>query len=235
MNLAEFSDTFTTLLNSYSKTTPFGDPTHPLDIVLDEYEKSVFLTLAQEAIVIELYNGNKQGDAFETKENMRRYLDSLVNTKELSPIETDKIKVCPKSLFFKLPNDLAFITLEQIYYEDKKCNKEIRLNVLPIRQDEYNKIKENPFRGSTSFKALRLDAGDNIVEIIAKINDYKYIVRYLKKPSPIILENLPDGLNIEGISTATKCTLNPLLHRTIVERAVLLALNTKAQNNNNNK
>jgi hypothetical protein len=51
-------------------------------VVLDEYEKSLFLTQAQEEIVINLYNGkNPYGDSFESTEELRRYLDELVKTK----------------------------------------------------------------------------------------------------------------------------------------------------------
>ena len=43
MSVEEFSNEFDTLLNSYSTAPPYGDE-NKLDITLDEYEKSVFLT-----------------------------------------------------------------------------------------------------------------------------------------------------------------------------------------------
>ena len=49
MTTEEFSNEFDTLLNSYGE--------NPSTIELDEYEKSVFLTKAQEEIVIDLYSG----------------------------------------------------------------------------------------------------------------------------------------------------------------------------------
>ena len=52
MTTEEFSNEFDTLLNSYSTTE---EPTNTIE--LDEYEKSVFLTKAQEDVVIDMYNG----------------------------------------------------------------------------------------------------------------------------------------------------------------------------------
>ena len=47
----------------------------------DEYEKSVFLTKAQEELVISIYDGkNLSGESFENTEEARRSLSSLVKT-----------------------------------------------------------------------------------------------------------------------------------------------------------
>ena len=51
MTIQEFSNTFDTLLNSYNTTAQFGEPASKREIVLDEYEKSVLLTQAQDIIV----------------------------------------------------------------------------------------------------------------------------------------------------------------------------------------
>lgn len=63
-----------------------------------------------------------------------------------------------------------------------------------------------------------------VVELIAGSKDIvnKYIIRYLKKPSPIILEDL-EGVTIEDISVETPCTLDEILHHEILQRAVELA------------
>ena len=50
-----------------------------------------------------------------------------------------------------------------------------------------------------------------------------YIVRYLKKPEPIILEDLEDGLTIDGQNEAKTCMLHESLHSTILNEAVRLA------------
>ena len=235
MTLSEFSNGFDTLLSSYRRFKNFDNKEILDSIEIDEYEKSYYLTRAQEELVISYYSGkNIYGDSFESTEELRRLLDSLVDTKtyQLSDAVTDITGVSPTSKFFKLPDNLAFITLEQITFNDSSlgCYNGSTANVKPIRQDEYSVIKDNPFRGATRYRALRLDAGDSIVEIISKYNFSSYLIKYIKKPTPIILEDLPNGLTIDGISEATECELNSVLHNIILERAVLMALRAKGIN-----
>ena len=69
-----------------------------------------------------------------------------------------------------------------------------------------------------------LQATDSVVQIIPgpgdKITDY--IIRYVKRPSPIVLDDL-DGLTIDGVGTPSPCVLDPILHQEILQRAVELA------------
>lgn len=231
MTVQEFSSGFDTLLNSYSTAQQFGEQTSGREVVLDEYEKSLFLTQAQLDIVISFYNGkNSTGESFESSEEFRRYLDALIKTKEYT--EDDKLDIkgiSSKSTLFTLPDDLAFITMEQIEYNDEKldCSSNNIASVYPVTQDEYNRVKNNPFRGPTVYKALRMDYGTNIVEIISVYNIGVYTLKYLSKPEPIILEDLPDGLTINGVSEVTECKLNEVLHDKILERAVQLALQSR--------
>lgn len=231
MTIQEFSNTFDTLLNSYNTQAQFGEQTSNREIVLDEYEKSIYLTKAQEEVVINLYNGkNPYGDSFESTEEMRRYLESLVKTKVYSTTEqVSGTGVSDNSVFYKLPNDIAFITMEQVTYNDESlgCYNGSTATVYPVTQDEYSRIKNNPFRGPTKYKVVRLDSGENAVELVSKYKIEKYLLRYLSKPKPIILEALPNGLTIEGVSEKTECTLHPILHDTILERAVQIALQAK--------
>lgn len=231
MTLQEFSNGFDTLVNSYKRFKDF-DKQELLDsIEFNEYEKSVFLTKAQQEIVVNFYNGkNSYGDTFESTEELRRYLDGLVKTKTYSTDDrTEGTGVSDNSVFFKLPDDIAFITLEQVTYADESlgCADGSRANVYPITQDEYGRVKDNPFRGPTKYKVLRLDYGDSIVELVPKYTIGTYLIKYLSKPSPIILEDMPNKLSINNVSTATECQLNSILHNTILERAVTLALSSK--------
>ena len=75
-------------------------------------------------------------------------------------------------------------------------------NVIPITHDDFYRTYHNPFRGATTRRALRLNTGDKTYEIVAKYPIDKYFIRYVSKPEPIILEDLPDGLTIDNISSA---------------------------------
>jgi hypothetical protein len=212
----EFSIEFDILYNNISSNKAPG---------LNEYEKSVFLTKAQEQIVTELYSGrNTTYNSFEETEEQRRYLNTLVETKACSKhkntIQNPFGTVTNNSTLFDLPNDVLFIT-----YESARVNSK-EVDVHPVSQDELSKILKNPFRGPSNNRVLRLDIGDNIVELIS-INDISsYKIRYIRKPNPIILTDLEDDLSINGISEESECELDSSLHRTILDRAVALALQT---------
>ena len=92
MTTEEFSNEFDTLLNSYS---------NEYSINIDEYEKSIFLSHAQEEILLELYNGKNQfEDSFEGTEEIRRYLSNLVKTYTTTKKEEDITGLSDKSVFF---------------------------------------------------------------------------------------------------------------------------------------
>lgn len=232
MTREEFSNGFDTLLNSHNVSPSFGEEASRQSIVLDEYEKSLFLTDAQKDLVVSLYNGkNSYGDSFESTEEMRRYLSSLVKEVSLKPIvNTNGIPLgaTTTSKFFTLPSDLWFITLESVKVSGTKCDSNATMRVYPTKQDEFQNIKDNPFRGANDRRALRLDLSEGNVEIVCKYPVDSYYVRYVKRVSPIILENLPDGLTIDGIGKATDCNLHEALHQRILENAVRMALQSKS-------
>ena len=222
MNREDFSHGFDVLLNSYNA---------PADISLNEHEKSVFLTNAQETLVTDLYTGkNTSDESFEKTEELRRYLSPMIKEANLDPITTTSGNILgmeSSSKFFTLPDDLWFITYESVMVSDSKCENMSSLGVFPVRQDEYHKIRKNPFRGANNRRALRLDLSDNVIEIISSLTVASYYVRYLRKLKPIILVDLPDGLTINNISEATDCELHESLHQRILEMAVRMALRSK--------
>lgn len=231
MTTEEFSNEFDTLLNSYSTIEAFGKT--PSTIELDEYEKSVFLTNAQEEIVIGMYNSkNPFGDSFERTEEIRRYLSGLIKTYTTTDKKVGYTGLSKSSVFFELPDDLWFITYESVNLKDDGlgCMSGEDISVIPITQDKYHRIRKNPFRGTNERRALRLDLSDKVVEIVSKYNVESYLVRYLSRPTPIILTDLTDNLSINGISVKTECELNPVIHRAILERAVKLAIMSRVPN-----
>lgn len=220
MTTEEFSNEFDVLLNSYITINQDS-------FKLDEYEKSVLLTESQEAVIKELYNGKLAGEGFEETEEIRRGLDSLVNTLELTSENISKPKMSDKSQFFQLPPDIWFITYESALLSDESlgCKNNTRVIVIPIRQDEYHSVESNPFRGPSDKRVLRIDTGSSIVELISKYNIKSYFVKYLSKPKPIILQDISnENLTINGEKLKMGCKLNESLHRTILEGAVALAI-----------
>ena len=228
--LVELSSKFDLYYNNISSNQAPG---------LVEYEKSVFLTNAQEDIVLSLYNGrNVSGESFEETEELRRYLSNLIVEDNLSLLTNTSGSHIgmegSNSYFFSLPDGseegkpaVWHITYESVNVNagEGKCGGNKQIEVVPIRQDEYHKLKHNPFRGLNDRKAFRLDLADNVVEIVSKYPVNSYYLRYLKRPYPIILENLTDELNINGYTEAREpLDVSEFLHQRIIEAAVELAL-----------
>ena len=215
MTITELSREFDVLYENISSNQAPG---------LDEYEKSVFLTTAQEEVLFNVYNG----EGFESKEESRRYLSSLIKTARLKPFIKEKGKedtystISNKSKVFKLPKDILFITYEAATTMNSTVPD--NLEVIPTTQDEYHRVKKNPFRNNSKKRALRLDLEDNLVEIVSPYNLSGYTVRYVRKPSPIILYNDNTDLKIDGDSKHSLEELHPLLYRIILKRAVALAI-----------
>lgn len=243
MTTEEFSDAFDTLVNSAANVDNFDSIDSTLKF--DEYEKSYFLTKAQEEVVRELYTGkNRFGESFEKTEELRRLLNDLVVTHKqpLSEENYNNLALTDKSYLVPILDDVMYIIYEAVRLKDDSlgCYSGTVINVQPITHDEYNKIKDNPFRGPTRYKALRLDTNDtkvtdedvqstNYVEIISKYSCDEYIVRYLRKLNPIILVDLEDSnVSIDGKRSKHGCELNSILHEYILERAVDMALRTKS-------
>lgn len=228
MTIEEFSNEFDTLINAYFTTEEYGSAYDRLSF--DEYEKSVFLTRAQEEIVLELYNGkNVFNESFEDTEEIRRLLSSLIKTYSSNSPLTSQESISTYSIFFEIPDDVWFITYESAKFKDNRlgCLDGGEAIIVPVSQDTFHKTKDNPFRGPNKTRVLRLDNNGNKVELVSKYNLESYLIRYVSKPNPIILIDLPDRVEIDDTRTKTECELHPALHKIILERAVKSALRSK--------
>ena len=225
MNVQEFSNSFDTLLQPYITKESFSEQNN---LAFDEYEKSIFLTKAQEQIVLELYQ------ELEQSEEVRKYLSNLIKTDNYVPVgEQDETLINNnfKSYKVEISNDILFMIYEQCTLSDENnCINNKIVSVVPTIHDDLDKVLKNPFKSPNSRKVIRLDF-DNKIELISKYNISNYKVRYLKKPNPIILVKLED-LNIDKKQEVSNGETNPILHERIVQRAVQLAVQSKVKSNN---
>lgn len=69
------------------------------------------------------------------------------------------------------------------------------------------------------------NTGVRKLELLLSYGDHlkSYKIRYIKRPTPIILDFTPPGLKIDGLSDPTPCILDESMHAEIVQRAVELA------------
>lgn len=228
MNILEFSNEFDVLYNNVMSNAAPG---------FNEYEKSVFLTKAQNEIIKNYFNplGNKYNQGFDDSAKRQIDFSELIKVATLGngdiTISTNHFNFDKRAKNFNLPNDLLLIINE--FIEVGIANKTTTKQVIPIKYDEYSMMMSRPYREPLKYQAWRLigkseDSNQVNSEIISKsgdeISDYK--VRYVKRPSPIILTDLSgdyETLTIDGITTESECELNPIIHREILDRAVELA------------
>ena len=318
MTRQEFSDTLTTMLNSYNTQANFGEQASKREIVLDEYEKSVLLTQAQDLIVKSYFDGtlNQQGQGFDDSTRRQMDFSSLIRVAELE-VSDEGLRFDDRGVMFKLPRkvvngqvqqdttDVLFILNERLtvqetvasaiaeywtvdvnetvytseptithvealgdnpeywtinsettQYEtepvvtDHEAVSAVKTKkdfvIVPISYKEYDREMSKPYAQPLKKQAWRLFQNSavgfdinseliprfNIVQSVADsdhVGDTKgdvvfiYKIRYVKRPRPIILVSLPNGLEIDGESNESDCELNPIVHRDILNKAVELA------------
>lgn len=216
MNHTEFSSEFDVLYNNIMSNAAPG---------LDEYEKSVLLTKAQEEIVKNHYNplGNKYREGFDDSPKREIDFSNLMKVETGTPVDVPPVTLDSRAKVYSLPSDLFILVNEALRY-----GTEVK-QVIPLSYDEYTRLMSRPFKGPLKYQAWRIittSADSTNVEIISDITDAdrEYIVRYIRRPSPIILTDLSEyNETIDGISDISECELNPILHQEILQRAVELA------------
>ena len=271
MTTQEFSNSFDTLLNSYRDIKGFGQTHSAYSMELDEYEKSILLTQAQDIVVKSYFDRtlNPQSQGFDDTARRQMDFSELIKVAELSPSQTPlTVKYDDRSLVYKLPTEgsgdierftVLFILNEKFIVTRKPTvgpETSQSYVIVPINYLEYDRLMSKPYAQPLKKQAWRLfqnKSGFDLVSEVIPLNGiqepeagvtktFKYKIRYVKRPRPIILANLSGGeysggLEIDGYDTVTECELNPVIHMDILVKAIELALNrvgvgTSKQENN---
>lgn len=219
MSNQEFDLGFDLLWNNIMSNTAPG---------LNSYEKSMFLTKAQDELLKNYFNpkGNKYLEGIDDSRKRELDFSVLVSVYEENNSIPD-IGYSNNGFSFSLPNDIFFLLNESCEVVDNN-EKTINLTVMPISAPEYTRLMNKPFKAPYKWQCWRLftqsEEGSN-VELIPGygIKSCKYRIRYIRYPSPIILQDLPEPLEIGGIRVETSCELNKEIHQDILQRAVELA------------
>ena len=263
MTASEFSQEFDILYNNIASNQAPG---------LTEYEKSVFLTKAQDEIIKNYFTGKPNGNKYQegVEDSAKRYSDfSCLIKVDYIDAEDDVQTIDQRGRIIYLPDDLM-ITLNEAFYvhyklmdsskEEPKLIKTIiqdTYQVVPITLGEYQRLMSKPSNDPLKRQVWKLmgnnASGNGSVEIIPHWMDVRYIltkkevdsnytlegtyklkIRYIRRPYPIIIQELSaQGLTINGktavygstLSSATEdaCELSQELHPEILQRAVELA------------
>lgn len=249
MTLQEFSDEFDVLYNNIMSNQAPG---------LTEYEKSIFLTKAQEDLIREYFNAKVDGTegGFDGSQKRQYDFSQLLKVETLKEIEKDEItkkaitQIDTRSKVYKFPANY-FLSVNEIIKDSTS-----QYSVISISYSDYQRLMGKPYAYPPKRMAWRLfnsyledtetpkdpssstgdaDKSDTetpkkrviIAEIIGKFpqeGKLTYSLRYIQKPTPIILENLSNArVSIEGVTTESECLLPSQTHQEILERAVTLA------------
>lgn len=228
MTTEEFSNGFDTLVSAYQHSAQFGEQSSIFDASFDEYEKSLFLTQAQEELVkqhFEKYQ-HPQQVGFDDSTTKQMGYSTLIYTDSIDTSSAGD-KYNDNSTLFNLSDlehDFLFIINEKVQCGDTWYT------VVPIHYKEYDRMMSKAYNQPLKRQAWRILHGNTYSEIITRqeagtISQYR--VRYIKKPDPIILIDLsssPNQPTINGKSEVSDCELHPILHNDILTLAVQLAL-----------
>lgn len=247
MTIEEMSNSFDTLLNSHAFDAGFGEGNSKNTITLDEFEKSVYLTQAQDIIIKSYFTpgGSQVDGGFDDSERRQADFSSLIKVVEpnkATATTVDEQEVTPytkyddRSTVFKLDKSykiLCILNEKVIISGSEYAGTYI---IVPIHYREYDRLMSQAYAQPNKKQMWRLFQNNNTgydvySEIIPHENladlNMRYVVRYVKRPAPLITANL-DGLDIDGESDVTSnIEIPPVLHRDVVTKAVELALSTR--------
>ena len=230
MSAEEMDNMFDVLYNNITSNQAPG---------LNAYEKSVFLTKAQDEIIKNYFNPKSKGNTLQEgfDDNAKRQIDfSMLMTVKKYGDSSTSLRLTPalfdsrsNSRSIVLPTDIMMMVNEEAIVSRSVKDgdpQNVTLQVVPIRFDEYSRLMSKPYKRPLKYQAWRLlNTNTNLSSdiIIGPSDSLKtYSIRYIRRPKPIIVSSL-DGLKIEGLSVATDCELDENLHGEILQRAVELA------------
>lgn len=219
MNVTEFSNEFDILYNNSMSNAAPG---------INEYEKSVFLTKAQDELIKNYYepDGNKYKKGLD--DSLKRQVDFSelikVSAGELNT-KAPSVTFDKRAKIFDLPVDLL-LPINEMVETDSGIKQ-----VLSINYEDYTRLMSRPYKEPLKYQAWRLNttsSGRMSVEVIINSNDTikEYKVRYVRRPKPIITVSLSSeygDMTINGEGDVSECELNPIIHQEILQRAVELA------------
>lgn len=205
MTVTEFSNELDIIYENINKNGAPG---------LDEYEKSVILTTAQELLVKKTLTQDSGAHSF----------PELVTVKESISPSTNGYD--EGYVFSGVTNSLKILNEYILDGSD-------RYEVVVISNEIYSLKKGKPYQYPPRRKAWRLGLKTFTgvtpsVEVFPRdgVTPNKYVVRYVRKPEPIILENLAGltpSVSIDGETALHECELNTGWHRDILNLAANLA------------
>jgi hypothetical protein len=156
-------------------------------LILDEYQKSLYITKAQVLFVDDVLSKYEYGDT------IRHILGPLIVKAEETSFSnegTDLYGVTPE------------FGIKSILYEEVNA----QVMTIPLDYNDIHDARVNPFRKPYKKLAYRI-TGNDILTIFSSEIPTVYKYDYCKEPQAIVLETIPTELAIQGIETETESEL----------------------------
>lgn len=179
MTVAETSNRLDVLLNKTMR-----------GIVINEYDKSLYLTEAQKKYVEAALSSYEYGDM------IRHILGKLLIEEELEATDADDESTATLIILNIKEN------VKQIVYEITNDS----IMTIPMDYNDIHEILASPFRKPDPSIAYRVTK-NNKINLHTSETFVKYSYIYCKIPLPIVLENLPDDLEIQGVEVELESEL----------------------------
>jgi len=178
---------------------------------IDSYEMSLMLTQAVKDVTEMAIN------SYETNEESRRMVAGLLKYK--NGVITKEDSDHPGFLKYKvsMPYNAIAIIRESPTLDNCTSTPEVVVS----RLDEVNSLLNNPFKMPNKRKVLKLERDKEAITIYSREVLKHYLITYVSEIDPIIVEDLEDGLTIEGLSDESETSLPAFIHSKIIDVAVL--------------
>ncbi len=238
-SVTEWSVAFDSLYNNITSNQAPG---------LNEYEKSLYLTRAQEQLVLAYFSpkSNALVEGFDGSPRRQSDFSTLIRTSTLSTTSTNPIDRIDKRdsnsvKCYTYPADSKNIIaiLNENIFASKTSGGSTTITsytIVPVSYEEYERLMSKPYKYPPKghlwrlFNSTKTTEVNNHIEVIGRFDTMpagstlEYQMRYVLRPEPIILADLDEyGLTIEGKSDPATCELPAHLHDEILQRAVMLA------------
>lgn len=184
MTASEFSQEFDILYNNIASNQAPG---------LTEYEKSVFLTKAQDEIIKNYFTGKPNGNKYQegVEDSAKRYSDfsCLITVANITQTTEQINTIDSRGIIIRLPDNLMISLNEKFTVKFNlmsKTNQIIKVlsnntyQVVPITLAEYQKLMSKPSGDPLKRQVWKLmgnsNSGNGSIEIIPHWRDVSYIL-----------------------------------------------------------
>lgn len=204
MTNQEFSNEFDVLYNNIMSNQAPG---------LDEYEKSVFLTKAQDEIVKSYFDPrkNKPQEGFDGNEKRQIDFSMLIVTETVTEAESAPTPLFPlqHTKLFTVPNRILMFINESLAVT--RDGVPTYLTVIPLDYREYNRLMSKPYKRPLKNQAWRILTNTTVISQTTRTN-YFAIASILANLPEIegnynVIYNTINGKDLDFVGNETKKSL----------------------------